>query len=323
MADIERLSDENVPAELLQRSHDRTGFQHEYPFKSHWIRIGRWIQHFVDEGKGNPLVMVHGNPTWSFAWRRLIQDLSTNHRVIAIDHLGCGFSEKPQDDVYTLNQHIERMAQLITALDLNNITLFAHDWGGAIGMGCAGRHPLLFKRFVLMNTAAFRSTHIPLRIALCRIPLLGPFGVQRLNLFSKAATHMAVTKPLGLGARSGLLAPYDTVANRIAVREFVLDIPRKPAHRSYQTLVSVEDSLASLSDRPMQLIWGMKDWCFRPRFLREFQRRFPNAAVHEIAQAGHYVFEDATDEVLAVSRRFLKSTGTVLESHRSDPVNQA
>ena len=322
MADIERLNDANVPAELLQRSQNRIGFQHEYPFKSHWIRTGRWIQHFVDEGKGSPLVMVHGNPTWSFAWRKLIQDLSANYRVIAIDHLGCGFSEKPQDDVYTLNQHIERMAQLVTGLNLHDITLFAHDWGGAIGMGCAGRHPELFKRFVLMNTAAFRSTHIPMRIAVCRIPLLGPFGVQRLNLFSKAATHMAVTRPLESEARSGLLAPYDTFANRIAVREFVLDIPGNPAHRSYQTLVNVENSLASLADRPMQLIWGMKDWCFSPRFLREFQRRFPNAAVHEIAQAGHYVFEDAADEIIKVSRRFLESTDPVLESHRSDSVNR-
>ncbi|MEO2035666.1 MAG: alpha/beta fold hydrolase [Planctomycetaceae bacterium] len=308
MADIELLNSDNVPDELLKRALHRPGYSHEFPFEPHWIRIGESIQHYVDEGSGPPLLMVHGNPTWSFAWRRLIQELSTNYRVIAVDHLGCGFSQKPQDDVYTLDQHIERLEHLVAALKLTSITLFAHDWGGAIGMGCAGRHPQLFSRFVLMNTAAFRSRNIPLRIAACRMPLLGPFAVQTLNLFSLAALRMAVTRPLPASAKKGLLAPYDSAANRIAVREFVLDIPMKPNHRSYETLVRVEEALGSVATRPMQLIWGMKDWCFSPSFLREFEQYFPNAAVHEIPDAGHYVFEDAADEVLEVSRRFLRTT---------------
>ncbi|MCH2201459.1 MAG: alpha/beta fold hydrolase [Fuerstiella sp.] len=298
----------DVPDDLLQRSRNRAGFADEFPFTSRWVRTGESIQHFVDEGSGPVLLMVHGNPTWSFAWRHLIRHLSMNYRVIAIDHLGCGFSEKPQAHVYRLEQHIERLEHLIVALKLSNITLFAHDWGGAIGMGCAGKHPELFSRFVLMNTAAFRSRRIPLRIAVCRIPLLGPFGVQRLNLFALAAIQMAVTRPLTAAAKAGLLAPYDSVANRIAVREFVMDIPMNSTHRSYQTLVEVEESLSKLADRPMQLIWGMRDWCFCPEFLREFQRRFPNAAVHPIPNAGHYVFEDAADDVLKVSQRFLKMT---------------
>jgi len=176
-------------------------------------------------------------------------------------------------------------------------------------MGCAGRHPELFKQFVLMNTAAFRSRRIPLRIAVCRVPLLGRFGIQGLNLFSAAAIRMAVTRPLTAAAKAGLLAPYDTVANRKAVCEFVRDIPMKPTHRSYDTLLKVEQSLSDLTEKPMQLIWGMKDWCFSPEFLREFEQRFPNALVHEIADAGHYVFEDAADEVLEVSRRFLTKNG--------------
>lgn len=323
MADTELLTEEQIPPELLRRSRNRTGFRHEYPFQSNWIRLGKWIQHYVDEGRGKPLLMVHGNPTWSFAWRRLIQELSSDHRVIAIDHLGCGFSEKPQENVYTLDQHIDRLDRFIDALELSDITLFAHDWGGAIGMGSAGRNPVKFGRFVLMNTAAFRSTAIPLPIAVCRIPLFGPFAVQWLNLFSRAAVRMAVTRQLGAAARSGLLAPYDSVVNRIAVREFVLDIPIKSSHRSYRTLVNVEESLASLADRPLQLIWGMKDWCFRPGFLREFQRRFPDAVVREITDAGHYVFEDAADEVIAVSRRFLESTGAGHVSPRGGPVNLA
>ncbi|MCH2212572.1 MAG: alpha/beta fold hydrolase [Fuerstiella sp.] len=308
MPPIVLLDDTDVPDDLLNLSQSRDGFTEEFPFTSRWIRIGASIQHFVDEGSGPVLLMVHGNPTWSFAWRHLIRNLSVDYRVIAIDHLGCGFSEKPQTDVYTLEQHIKRLEQLILALDLRNVTLFAHDWGGAIGMGCAGRQPDLFSRFVLLNTAAFRSRRIPLRISACRIPLLGPFGVQRMNLFSLAAVQMAVTRPLTSSAKAGLLAPYDSVENRIAVREFVLDIPMKPTHRSYQTLVRVEESLSKLANRPMQLIWGMRDWCFTPEFLYEFERRFPNAAVHRISSAGHYVFEDAADDVLETSQRFLKLT---------------
>lgn len=309
MADIERLSNDQIPAGLRDRAGRRVGFADEYPFRSHWFRSGSHIQHYIDEGTGPVLLMVHGNPTWSFAWRRLVRNLSRNYRVIAVDHLGCGFSEKPQGDFYTLDQHIRRLEALVSVLNLQHVTLFAHDWGGAIGMGCAGRHPERFDRFVLMNTAAFRSTRIPLRIAVCRIPLLGPFGVQGLNLFSLAALKMAVTKPLSRAVKTGLLAPWDSVANRIAVREFVLDIPMQPGHRSYQTLVEVEDSLKAHTQKPMQLIWGMQDWCFSPEFLSEFQTRFPDASVHEIRQAGHYVFEDAADEVLEVSRRFLESSG--------------
>lgn len=323
MADIELLTDQDVPASLVERSAQRDGFADEYPFQSRWFRSGQYVQHYIDEGTGPILLMVHGNPTWSFAWRKLIRDLSTDYRVIAVDHLGCGFSQKPNADTYTLDEHIQRLEALVSALQLNHITLFAHDWGGAIGMGCAGRHPDLFDRFVLMNTAAYRSSRIPLRIAACRIPFLGPFGVQGLNLFSLAAIKMAVTKPLSSAAQRGLLAPYDSRTSRIAVRDFVLDIPMKPVHRSYQTLTDVEQSLSNLKDKPMQLIWGMKDWCFSPEFLREFEQRFPDAAVHEIADAGHYVFEDAADEVLQVSQDFLAATKTTNPDRDGSTVSQA
>lgn len=261
--------------------------------------------HFIDEGSGPTLLMVHGNPTWSFAWRHLVRELSSDFRVIAVDHLGCGFSEKPQADLYTLDQHITRLQALTECLDLNNVTLFAHDWGGAIGMGCAGRQPERFDRFVLMNTGAFRSTEIPFRIALCRIPLLGTLGMQGLNLFSAAAVKMATENGLSSAATAGMLAPYDSWRNRRAVREFVHDIPLKESHRSYATLKAVEEGLEQFRDSPVLLFWGMKDWCFTPSFYAEFHRRFPNASTVEMPEAGHYVFEDAQDELLVVAREFL------------------
>ena len=302
------LSSDEVPDSLTARAVNREGFREEYPFGSHWMEIdGRHI-HFVDEGQGPVLLMVHGNPTWSFAWRRLVRDLAPHYRVIAIDHLGCGFSEKPQADEYALEAHIGRLVSFVEQLELNDVTLFAHDWGGAIGMGCAGRMPERFGRFVLMNTGAFRSRSIPLRIAACRVPLFGTVGMRALNLFSVAALRMASEQPLSLMAKKGLLAPYNSWANRVAVKEFVHDIPLLPAHRSYAALKAVEDGLGQFRDSPMLLVWGMKDWCFSPEFYDEFCERFPDAERHPIADAGHYIFEDAHDELLSTAQDFLQRT---------------
>ena len=303
------LTPEQIDPELRERAERRDGFEDEYPFGSHWFEVDGHVQHYIDEGRGPVLLMVHGNPTWSFAWRRLVKDLSRDYRVIAIDHLGCGFSEKPQDrNIYTLNEHIQRLASLVRLLNLQQITLFGHDWGGAIGMGCAGRMADRFQRFVLMNTGAFRSQAIPFRIAICRIPLLGTLGDRGLNLFARAALTMAVEKPLSPAARAGFIAPYESWTHRIAVHEFVQDIPLNPSHRSYATLTEVEQSLEQFHDHPMQLIWGMKDWCFTPgNFLNEFRRRFPKAVSLELPRAGHYVFEDAPNELLKQARTFLDS----------------
>ena len=301
---------EEISLELRQRAERREGFADEYPFASHWFKVDGHTMHYIDEGRGPVLLMVHGNPTWSFAWRQLVKNLRQDYRVIVIDHLGCGFSEKPQDrNVYTLDGHIQRLAALVNLLDLQQITLFAHDWGGAIGMGCAGRLSDRFQRFVLMNTGAFRSQAIPFRISLCRIPLLGKLGDRGLNLFARAALTMAVEKPLSVAARAGFIAPYDSWANRIAVHEFVQDIPLSPSHRSHATLMEVENSLAQFCDHRMQLIWGMKDWCFTPQdFLSEFRRRFPKADSLELPDAGHYVFEDAFEAVIKQTRSFLSNS---------------
>ncbi|MEY3228452.1 MAG: Haloalkane dehalogenase, partial [Planctomycetota bacterium] len=238
-------SSDQVSEQLRVRAQRRTGFQQQYPFESRWFRTDDGVQHYVDEGSGPPLLMVHGNPTWSFAWRHLIAGLRDRYRVIAVDHLGCGFSEKPQEtSLYVLDRHIARLTALVQALGLQNVCLFGHDWGGAIGMGCAGRLPDRFSRFVLMNTGAFRSQAIPFRIALCRIPLLGQLGDQGLNLFVRAALWMAVERPLSEAARAGLLAPYDSWSQRIAVHQFVQDIPLHAGHRSYAALSEVERGLA-------------------------------------------------------------------------------
>ena len=286
---------------------DRPGFAEEYPFESHFLPVAGGRLHYVDEGQGEVLLCVHGNPTWSFAWRNVIRRFRDRYRVIALDHLGCGFSDKPQSYSYRLADHMANLQALIDHLQLRHITLVAHDWGGAIGMGVAGRRPDLFSRLILMNTGAFRSQAIPFRIAVCRWPLLGPLGVRGFNLFARAALSMAMEHPEKLtpAIRRGLLAPYGNWHDRVAIQRFVEDIPLQPSHPSYATLVEVETGLQRLQGHPLLLIWGERDWCFTPAFREEFQRRFPQAEALPLPHAGHYVFEDALPDVLKGMEGFL------------------
>ena len=278
-----------------------------YPFESRFLALDGHRLHYVDEGRGETLLLVHGNPTWSFHWRKLILAFRDRYRLVALDHIGCGLSDKPGDYPYTLAQHVENLKQLIEQLDLKDITLVAQDWGGAIGMGAAVELPERFRRFVLFNTAAFRSTRMPWRIAACRIPLLGKIGVQGLNLFLRAALRMALADPKKLSAaeRAGDLAPYDSWANRQAIYRFVQDIPQRLSHPSYAELSAIEASLSRFRDYPVQLIWGMKDWCFTSHFLERFLEFFPQAEVHRIAAAGHWVVEESHQEIVRVVENFL------------------
>ena len=299
-------------------------FADEYPFQSRFLTLDGLRSHYVDAGPGDAavtdrgpvaprpsaeptLLFVHGNPTWSFAWRNLIKELSHDYRCVAVDHIGCGFSDKPQDYPYRLGQHIDNLCRAVEELDLRRVTLVAHDWGGAIGMGAAARLPERFARFVLMNTAAFRARRIPWRIRICRTPWLGPLAVRGMNLFARAAFRMAVERPERLtpAVRAGYLAPYDNWRNRVAIQRFVEDIPISPRHPSYGRLVEVEESLSRFADAPLLLIWGERDWCFTPAFLVEFQRRFPQAETLALPDAGHYVFEDASERIVPRLREFL------------------
>lgn len=279
-----------------------------YPFESHYADVPGGRMHYLDEGSGPPLLMVHGNPTWSFYWRNLVTAFRDKFRVIVPDHVGCGLSDKPSahDYDFRLASRITDLASLVEQLDLQDITLLAHDWGGAIGMGTAVRTPARFRRFVLFNTAAFTGGRCPLRIRVCRTPILGKIGVQGLNLFAGAAVRMAMAHHdrMTPQVRSGLLAPYNSWANRLAVHRFVVDIPLSPAHPTYTTLREIEDGLTQFRQSPICLIWGMRDWCFTPKFLDRFVDFFPESTVHRIDDAGHYVIEDAHERIVPLLEEF-------------------
>jgi len=272
-----------------------------YPWEAKRLPVDGGEMSYLDEGPKDAPVMlcVHGNPTWSFYWRALVAHYAGAFRVVVPDHMGCGLSDKPQSWPYQLDGHIKNLAQLVEHLDLQDITLVVHDWGGAIGVGLATRQPDRFKRFVITNTAAYLSQDIPPSIASCRIPVFGKIAVLGLNGFARAATFRAVVRPLSKAAKQGLLLPYDSWSNRIATLKFVEDIPLAPSHPSYATLESIDTGLATLSDKPMLLCWGDDDFCFTPKFRAEWERRFPSAQVHAWSDVGHYVTEDAPERLLA------------------------
>ncbi|MCO4782951.1 MAG: alpha/beta fold hydrolase [Candidatus Cloacimonetes bacterium] len=297
-------------------SKDELGFDIEdyrdiYPFESKYMDIDGLKYHYFDEGEGDPILMVHGNPTWSFYYRNLASAFKDSNRVIAVDHIGCGLSSKPQKYDYTLENHISNLVKLIVKLDLKNITLVVHDWGGAIGIGAALRHLDCFKQFVILNTYAYKVPKtkmgaFPFGIAFGRVPVLGKIAIRALNGFARGAAKMcALTGDMSEREKTGMMAPYNSYKNRIATFQFVKDIPTDPSHVSYKTLAAIEEGLPRLKDMPKQVIWGKKDFCFDDTFLSEWKRFFPDIPVYEIPEAGHYVLEDSRQKVIEKVRSFL------------------
>ncbi len=264
----------------------------------------------MDEGQGDVILMVHGNPTWSFYFRKLITLLAKNHRIIAVDHLGCGLSDKPQEYNYSLQNHINNLDALLQHLRVKSFSLVVHDWGGAIGMGVAVKNIDSIQRAMVLNTAAFRSDRIPFRISVCRWPVVGKLLVRGLNGFAGPAVKMAVSKKMAKNVAAAFLAPYDSWNNRVAVSSFVEDIPLDSSHPSYQTLLKVEKGLEQLQTRqlPMLICWGGKDFCFNDSFYDEWCKRFPHADAHYFKDGGHYILEDAFDEIAPLALSFFEDT---------------
>lgn len=281
----------------------------DYPFTPQtWTTPRGARMSFVDEGPrtDSAVLMLHGNPTWSFYYRHLIKALSTRRRCVAPDHIGMGLSEKPAAYDYCLETRIADIEALVASLGLKQIDLVVHDWGGAIGFGFATRHPELIRRIVILNTAAYTIDRIPGRIAVCKAPVVGPVIVRGFNGFAGPATTMAMhRRALTADEKRGYLLPYDSWGHRVAVSAFVQDIPMKPSHRSWQTLKAVEHKLVNFDKLPVMIIWGGKDFCFDDVFLSRWRDFLPRAAVNVIADAGHYVLEDAREEVVPKIARFL------------------
>nr|WP_246462788.1 alpha/beta fold hydrolase [Pelagicoccus albus] len=241
--------------------------------------------------------MVHGNPTWSFYYRNVVKKLSSKFRCIAVDHIGCGLSDRPGSDYsYRVEQRIKDLGELIDSIGLKRFDIVVHDWGGVIGLGAALRRFEKLRRVTILNTAAFVDSRIPSRISLCRAPIFGKLLVQGLNGFAGPAASMSVhKKPLSKAVKQGMLFPYGNWSDRRAVYEFVKDIPMHVSHPSFETLVSVENDLLKLRQRDVTILWGGKDFCFNDHFYERWRRFLPDATAFHYPQGGHYILEDETD----------------------------
>jgi len=282
-----------------------------YPFDSHFLDIGGLKYHYLDEGEGDPVVAVHGNPTWSFYYRELVKELRGDHRVVAPDHIGCGLSDKPGDDryPYTLSRRVEDFSRLMDELGLEGVNLVLHDWGGMIGLAWAVQNPERVKRLVILNTAAFplpESKPFPWQLWLVRDTPIGPLMVRGLNAFSRGASHVACTrKKLSKTMRDAYCAPYDSWTDRIATLRFVQDIPLRPDDSGYDIVSDTAARLEVFRDRPVLICWGDKDFVFDHHFLAVWQKVYPDAEVHRFVDCGHYILEDASEEIIPLVRRFL------------------
>ena len=286
-----------------------------YPFTGHILDRPGGRLHFLDEGSGDPVVMLHGNPTWSFYYRNLVLALRGSSRCIVPDHIGCGLSDKPPAERYdySLKFRIDDLEALLDSLGLReNLTLVLHDWGGMIGMGFAARHPERIKRLVASNTGAFPfppTKRLPLSLKLGRNTRLGAWLILKRNAFCRAAANWCVTrKPLPPDVREMYLKPYDSPEHRVAVLKFVQTIPLKPTDAGYDIVSDTAASLVKFRSVPTLLLWGLRDFVFDQHFLAEWQRYFPHAETHTWLDCGHYLLEDAGDEAIMRVKDFLAKT---------------
>jgi len=264
---------------------------------------------YLDEGarSDEAVLLLHGNPTWSFFYRDVVRALAPVARCVAPDHVGMGLSEKPGGYDYSLGSRIADVEALVASLGLRRGHLVVHDWGGAVGFGFATRHPGMVGRIVILNTAAFPDARIPARIALCRAPLgVGALIVRGFNGFAWPATWMAMhRRRLSRDERRGYLFPYDGWGNRIGVHEFVRDIPMSPSHGSYATLAEIGRGLPRLAANPKLIVWGGRDFCFNGHFYDRWRGIYPDAGAHYLADAGHYVLDDGGEEARGKIAGFL------------------
>ncbi len=289
------------------------GFENLYPFEPRFLNVQGHALHYIDQGKGKPVLMIHGNPTWSFYYRNLIKLLSKTCRAIVPDHIGCGFSDKPgvSDYHYTLASRVSDLDDLINALDINEkISLILHDWGGMIGLAWAVDHPERVDKLVITNTSGFflpEEKQLPRLLALIKyVRHFAVPAVLGLNIFARGALWLGSAQKLSKTVKKGLIAPYNSWKNRIATLKFVQDIPISEEDESYSVVNHVENHLNRLEKKDILFLWGARDFVFDLSFLNEFKNRFPNAGTQVFEDAGHYLFEDKPEETCDLIQTFLE-----------------
>jgi cis-3-alkyl-4-acyloxetan-2-one decarboxylase len=287
-------------------------FNGQYPFTPHYHSHQGIDIHYIDQGSGESVVMLHGDPTWGFLYRHFISPLSQHHRCIVPDHMGMGKSSTPDDrSLYRLEQHIANLEALLLHLNLDDITLILHDWGGPVGLGFATRHPERIKSLVLMNTWAFApwpGGPFPRLLEIIRSER-GEAFVLRKNGYLEptliGTTHHS--EKLTNTVLDAYRAPFPTPESRLAMLCWSRDIPVRETDTSYAEMKRIEDALPQFNTKPVILVWGMQDPVIQPSILLRWQQLYPHATTHEIEDASHFLQEDAYERIIHLIETFLKT----------------
>ena len=285
-----------------------TDFEGTFPFEPRYIEAGDVSIHYVDEGPRDAptFLFVHGNPTWSYMWRRPIAALSEHgRRCVAFDHMGFGRSDKPPHlGRYSLQAHIEHARRVVEQLDLSDVTLVAHDWGGPIGLGAMLDHTDRLSGAVLVNTWAWElPSFVPPFIREFRTEGLGEILVLGGNLFVESIPGGMANREPDPVMMEAYRAPFPDYWSRLGMLAFQRDIPFTERDRSAALMGSIHERLEQL-DIPVTLVWGMRDPVFQPVFMDQWRELFPGARVVELEDAAHFVPEDRPDAVIeALGRR--------------------
>jgi olefin beta-lactone synthetase len=281
-------------------------FKSLYPFRSNYITVDGFQKHYVDEGKGDTILMLHGNPTWSFYYRNLIQDLQRNFRVIAPDFIGCGLSDHPHNIHFRARDRVQHIQKLVDSLGIQSLSLVLHDWGGPIGTAFALNNLEKIRSIVYLNTTLNEVDSLPKFIKASASKSIGKFITKTTLNFLKLTTEFGVVRKLPKEVKRGYYYPYLTSARRTAIWDFVSDIPFSNDHPTYEDLVKIGTGVKELKSIPIKIVWGLKDPCFHKNILAKLTSYFSHAEVCEIADASHLVLEDAPDKVISEIRVFFE-----------------
>jgi acyl-CoA synthetase (AMP-forming)/AMP-acid ligase II/pimeloyl-ACP methyl ester carboxylesterase len=287
-----------------------------FPYKSHFVEIPAGRMHYLDEGEGPVVLCLHGNPTWCFYYRKLIDSLKDRFRVIAPDYLGCGLSERPKVQGFRAIERVEQLEAFLQALQIERFSLVMHDWGGPIGTGLVSRRLGAVQRLVYLNTTITETESLPFIIKQAATPPFGKWLTKYSSRFVKLTTDFGVSRRLPRDVRRGYLYPYRRRQDRTAIWDFVADIPFTDTHPTYADMLEIAEKLPEFSRFPVKLIWGLKDPCFHQGMLSKVAKHFAHAEIVELPNASHLVLEDEPEIVCREVRTFLEQTGSSIGAPR-------